>query len=339
MVLKETGQAMESLRGRDVHGRQLTSLALAALGIVFGDIGTSPLYAIRECFHGDYGIAPTAENLHGVLSLIFWSLAIVVSIKYLTFILRADNQGEGGVIALTALVRPTVWEQGRGKWLLVACGLFGASLLYGDGMITPAISVLSAIEGLHVITPVFEPYIVPATVFILAALFLFQRHGTARVGAFFGPVILVWLVTIGVLGLLAIIREPGVLLAVNPVYGARFLLRNHLPGFLVLGAVFLVVTGAEALYADMGHFGRRPIRLAWFILVLPALLLNYFGQGALLLRHPEEAAHPFYSLAPAWFLGPWCCWPPWRRSSPPRPSSPGPFPLRARPFSSATVPV
>jgi KUP system potassium uptake protein len=287
-----------------VQGRKLAGLTLAALGIVFGDIGTSPLYAIRECFHGDYGIAPTPENILGVLSLIFWSLTIVVSIKYLTFILKADNQGEGGVIALVALVRPTAWEPGRGKWLLVACGLFGASLLYGDGMITPAISVLSAVEGLHVITPVFQPYIVPITVVLLAGLFLFQKNGTAKVGAFFGPVILTWFTTIGVLGLRGVIGEPGVLLAFNPLYGGQFILRNHLHGFLVLGAVFLVVTGAEALYADLGHFGRKPIRLAWFVLVLPMLLLNYFGQGALLLKHPEEAGHPFYSLAPDWFLIP-----------------------------------
>jgi len=285
-------------------GKQQAGLTLAALGVVFGDIGTSPLYAIRECFHGDYGIAPTPENLLGVLSLIFWSLTAVVSVKYLTYILRADNQGEGGIIALTALVRPTIREKRGDKWALVACGVFGASLLYGDGMITPAISVLSAMEGLHVITPVFEPYIVPATVLILAALFLFQRHGTAKVGTFFGPVILIWLVVIGALGLRAVCREPAVLLALSPLYGAHFLLHNQMHGFLVLGAVFLVVTGSEALYADMGHFGRRPIRLAWFFIVLPALLLNYFGQGALLLRHPEAAPHPFYSLAPPWLLAP-----------------------------------
>jgi len=299
---EETAQTATAPPETDARGRKLAGLTLAALGIVFGDIGTSPLYAIRECFHGDYGIAPTPENIFGVLSLIFWSLTIVVSIKYLTFILKADNQGEGGVIALVALVRPTAWEPGRGKWLLVGCGLFGAALLYGDGMITPAISVLSAVEGLHVITPIFQPYIVPITVVLLAGLFLFQKHGTAKVGAFFGPVILTWFTTIGVLGMRGIIDEPGVLLAFNPLYGGQFILRNHLHGFLVLGAVFLVVTGAEALYADLGHFGRKPIRLAWFVLVLPMLLLNYFGQGALLLQHPEEAGHPFYSLAPDWFL-------------------------------------
>jgi KUP system potassium uptake protein len=276
---------------------------LAALGVVYGDIATSPLYAIRECFHGEYGIAPSAENVLGVLSLMFWSLMLIVSIKYLTFILRADNHGEGGVIALTALVRQARLE-GRARAVLVALGLFAASLLYGDGMITPAISVLSAVEGVRIITPLFEASVLPATIAILLALFLLQRRGTARVGALFGPIMLVWLAALAALGVRGLIGEPGVLLAIDPRHGAAFLLRNHFDGLLVLGAVFLVVTGAEALYADLGHFGKRPIRLAWFSLVLPALLLNYFGQGALLLAHPEEAHHPFYALAPRWALVP-----------------------------------
>jgi len=290
--------------GRQAEGKQLAGLVLAALGVVFGDIGTSPLYAIRECFHGEYGIAPTPDNLLGALSLVFWALTIVVSLKYLCFILRADNQGEGGIIALTAVLRPALHGQPGRKWLLVAMGIFGASLLYGDGMITPTISVMSAIEGLQVIAPNLEAYVVPVTVLILAGLFLLQRHGTARVGTFFGPVILLWFIVIALLGLRQIVGEPSILAAILPWYGVKFLLANRLHGFLVLGAVFLVVTGAEALYADMGHFGKRPIRLAWAAFVLPALLLNYFGQGALLLRQPEVASHPFYAMAPGWFLVP-----------------------------------
>jgi KUP system potassium uptake protein len=286
------------------NGSRLALLSLAALGVVYGDIGTSPLYAIRECFHGEYAVAPTTENVLGVLSLMFWSLLLIVSVKYLSFVMRADNRGEGGVIALTALVsHPAGVSRGR-SLVFVALGLFAASLLYGDGMITPAISVLSAIEGIGNITAGFEPYVVPLTALILVTLFLLQRHGTQRVGVLFGPVTGLWLLVIAALGLRSLVTRPQVLVAVNPVHGATFLTRNHLTGFLVLGAVFLVVTGTEALYADMGHFGRRPIRLAWFCLVLPALLCNYFGQGALLLDHPEEAEHPFYALAPEWSLVP-----------------------------------
>jgi KUP system potassium uptake protein len=283
--------------------KRLAVLSLAALGVVYGDIGTSPLYAIRECFHGEYGIAPSGENILGVLSLMFWSLMLIVSIKYLTFVLRADTQGEGGVIALAALVRRAPLAR-RSRAVLVALGLFAAALLYGDGMITPAISVLSAVEGLRIITPLFETYVLPVTVLILLTLFLLQRRGTTGVGALFGPIMLLWMAVLAGLGVRGLITEPGVLLAIDPRHAAAFLLRNHLAGFLVLGAVFLVATGAEALYADLGHFGRRPIRLAWFALVLPALLLNYFGQGALLLAHPEEAHHPFYALAPRWALIP-----------------------------------
>jgi KUP system potassium uptake protein len=286
------------------RGGRLALLCLAALGVVYGDIGTSPLYAIRECFYGEYGIPVTTDNVLGVLSLVLWALIIVVTLKYLTLILRADNHGEGGIIALMALVL----EQGRRHrglaFVLVTLGLFGASLLYGDGMITPAISVLSAVEGLHVATPLFDPYVVPATVVILIGLFLFQRRGTGSVGAVFGPVTLLWFSMLAVLGISSIVQSPGVLAAVSPHYGLAFIVRNGLVGYLTLGGVFLVVTGAEALYADLGHFGRRPIRVAWYTVVLPSLLANYFGQGALLLRHPEHAHNPFYNLAPAWALYP-----------------------------------
>ncbi len=281
------------------------SLALAAIGVVFGDIATSPLYAVRECFYGDFGIDVTRENILGVLSLMFWSLILVVSVKYLTFILNADNDGEGGVIALTSLVK-----RGRGgsprnvRFLLVGTGLFAASLLYGDGMITPAISVMSALEGLENVTPAFTPYVIPATILTLVVLFLFQRHGTARVGTLFGPVVLCWLLLLATLGLRQLLRNPSVLASILPWHAVLFLVRNRLHGFLVLGAVFLVVTGTEALYADMGHFGREPIRLSWLVAVLPALLLNYFGQGALLLADPSAAKNPFYAMVPSTILIP-----------------------------------
>ena len=282
----------------------LAVTALTAMGIVYGDIGTSPLYALRECFGGPHGIAPTHENVLGVLSLIFWALTIVISMKYLLFVMRADNSGEGGILALMSLVTP----ERRGKLPprvpIVVLGLFGAALLYGDGMITPAISVLSAVEGLAVATPVFEPYLVPLTIGVLLALFLVQHRGTAAIGVLFGPVTLTWFVVLAGLGLLSIARHPDVLLAVNPLYGAEFFFRNGLAGFVVLGAVFLVVTGGEALYADMGHIGRRPIQLTWFAIVLPSLLINYFGQGALLINDPGAAENPFYRLVPAWALYP-----------------------------------
>ncbi len=281
----------------------LLILSLTALGVVYGDIGTSPLYAVRECFHGPHAIEVTRANVLGVLSLIFWSLICVISIKYLAFILRADNHGEGGILALAALVTP-IRAKTQCKARLVLLGLFGAALLYGDGMITPAISVFSAVEGLRVATPLFEPYIIPITVAILVALFLLQRCGTARVGALFGPVILLWFLTIALLGGYNILREPGVLAAVNPFYAISFFAHNGWAGFLVLGTVFLVVTGGEALYADLGHFGARPIRLTWFSLVLPSLLLNYFGQGALLIGRPSAAVNPFYQMAPGWALYP-----------------------------------
>ncbi|HEU0014650.1 MAG TPA: KUP/HAK/KT family potassium transporter, partial [Longimicrobium sp.] len=284
------------------RGRYLAILSLAALGIVYGDIGTSPLYAMKESFHF-YGLAPAAANVLGVLSLIFWSLVLVISVKYAVFVLRADNRGEGGILALTALVTPVGARRG-GRRVLIMLGLFGTALLYGDGMITPVISVLGAVEGLRVATPVFEPYIIPLTIAILVGLFLVQSRGTALVGRIFGPVVLVWFSMLAVLGTLWIVREPGVLPAVNPLHAVRFFVENGVGGFLVLGSVFLVVTGGEALYADLGHFGRRPIRLAWFAVVLPALLLNYFGQGALLLRQPEAVENPFFHLAPRWFIYP-----------------------------------
>jgi len=285
-------------------GRRLLVLGLATIGIVYGDIGTSPIYAIRESFHASYGLDATAANVLGVLSLIFWSLILVISIKYLALVLRADNRGEGGIIALTALVSPQSEKATGRRWVLVLLGLFGAALLYGDSMITPAISVLSAIEGLQVATPVFGPYVIPITIAILAGLFAVQSHGTAGVGVIFGPITLVWFLTLAGLGLVQIVQHPDVLAAVNPTYGASFFLRNGWTGFLVLGSVFLVVTGGEALYADIGHFGVRPIRLTWFGVVLPSLLLNYFGQGALIINYPETIEHPFYNMVPSWGLYP-----------------------------------
>lgn len=293
----------ERSRKRQPHGRALLALAVVALGVVYGDIGTSPLYALKECFSGSHSIPPTPENVIGVLSLVVWSLNFVVSFKYITFVLKADNRGEGGILALLALVRPLGKTSG-GRKLLITLGLFGAALLYGDGVITPAISVLGAVEGLSVATPAFQQYVWPLAVIILSVLFFFQRHGTARVGRVFGPVMALWFSSIALLGLRGILLEPGVLKAVNPWYAYDFFVRDGVRGFLILGSVVLVLTGAEALYADMGHFGRRPIRVTWFAVVLPCLLLNYFGQSALLLVRPAAAANPFFSLVPAWGLYP-----------------------------------
>jgi len=287
-------------------GRRLAVLTLGALGVVYGDIGTSPLYALRECFSELYGLAPTPANVYGILSLIIWSILLVVAVKYIVFILRADNKGEGGILALMALVlqREHRGTERRRRAVLVALGLFGAALLYGDGIITPPVSVFGAMEGLIVAAPAFERFVVPVTFVILLTLFLFQKRGTGGIGAVFGPVVLVWFTTIGVLGGLEIAREPQILRALNPWYGLQFFLTHNARAFFVLGSVVLAITGAEALYADMGHFGKRPIRLAFFLFVLPALLLNYFGQGALILRLPEAAENPFYMLAPRWFLYP-----------------------------------
>jgi KUP system potassium uptake protein len=257
---------------------------------------------MKEAFHGAHGMDVSPANVLGVLSLIFWSLLIVVSVKYVVFIMRADNKGEGGIMALMALVQRATAGESRTRWILMTLGIFGAALFYGDGMITPAISVLSAVEGLEVATPALKPYVIPLSLFVLIGLFLFQRHGTARVGALFGPVMLLWFATLGLLGALSIARYPDVLAAVNPGYAVAFFAQHGVGGMIVLGAVVLAVTGGEALYADMGHFGKRPIRLAWFGYVLPALVLNYFGQGALLLHDPEAAHNPFYRLAPEWAL-------------------------------------
>ncbi|MDB4914841.1 MAG: Low affinity potassium transport system protein kup [Gemmatimonadetes bacterium] len=287
-------------------GSRLALLTLAALGVVYGDIGTSPLYALRECFKPEYGIHPTADNILGVLSLILWSLLLVVSIKYIVFILRADNRGEGGILSLLALLlQQKRREDDKSKRiLLVLLGLFGAALLIGEGIITPAISVLSAVEGLEVSSPALTPVVVPATVVILFALFMVQRYGTALVGGTFGPIMLTWFITIAALGTRAISMRPDVLYAINPVHGVRFFIAHGVAGFLTLGAVVLCITGCEALYADMGHFGKRPIRIAWFAAALPALMLNYFGQGALLLRDAGAATNPFYRLAPGSFQWP-----------------------------------
>ncbi|MEO6056389.1 MAG: potassium transporter Kup [Gemmatimonadales bacterium] len=286
------------------RGKYLALLSLTALGIVYGDIGTSPLYAVRESFLPSHGLAVTPANVIGVLSLIFWSLILVISVKYLVFVLRADNRGEGGILALSALCTPMGIRHQSGRRGLIMLGLFGTALLYGDGAITPAVSVLSAVEGLGVATPLFRPYILPITVLILIALFASQRYGTAKVGRIFGPVTLLWFITLVALGVPHIRREPGVLVAINPVHAVTFFIENGWRGFVVLGSVFLVVTGGEALYADMGHFGKRPIRLAWFVIVLPALLINYFGQGALLIHTPTAAENPFYLMAPVWALYP-----------------------------------
>ncbi len=278
-------------------------LALGALGIVFGDIGTSPLYALRESFAGHEGIDVTDANVLGILSLIFWSLVVVISIKYLALVMRADNHGEGGILALTALIGGASSQVGRRRWLIYL-GLFGTALLYGDGVITPAISVLSAVEGVEVATPVLRPYVIPIAVIIIVGLFLIQHRGTGAIGSVFGPVMAVWFVVLAVLGLAQIVRHPNVLMAINPGHAVSFFAHNAGFGFLALGSVFLVVTGGEALYADMGHFGRKPIQQAWFVLVLPALLINYFGQGALLIADPSAIDSPFYRMAPTWALYP-----------------------------------
>lgn len=285
----------------------LWKLSLGALGVVYGDIGTSPLYAVRECFDPTHGVEPTPANVLGILSLITWALLLVVTVKYLALVMRADNDGEGGILALLALVGgPGGAERpGRVRTGLVLAGLFGASLLYGEGMITPAISVLGAVEGLNVATPVFQDWVVPITLAVLVALFSLQRRGTAGVAAIFGPATLVWFAAIAAAGVPWIVRNPEVLRALHPGYGLAFLWTQGKQGFLLLGAVVLCITGAEALTADMGHFGKRPIRVAWYTVVFPALLLNYFGQGAVLLvGGPEARANPFFALVPELLIYP-----------------------------------
>jgi KUP system potassium uptake protein len=294
----------------ETHARQAGlergtfGLIIGAIGVVYGDIGTSPLYAVKVSFGGGHGLPLNHDNVVGVLSLMGWALFIIVTIKYVTLLMRADNRGEGGIMALMSLVRRSADHGTRLRTLLLLLGMFGAALFYGDGMITPAISVLSAIEGLEVATPLFRPYVIPLTLVVITFLFLVQQTGTGRVGVFFGPITTLWFLVLALLGILSIARYPSVLEALNPYWGVRFFANNGATGFLVLGAIVLAVTGAEALYADMGHFGRRPIRVAWLALVFPALLLNYLGQGALLLREPSAIQNPFYHMAPEWALYP-----------------------------------
>ena len=285
------------------HGQSnIWALALSARGVVYGDIGTSPLYALKECFNGPHGIEVSTQTVFGVLSLVFWALVIVISIKYMAFVLRADNRGEGGILALTSLACPQ--KLANSPYLLLGLGIFGASLLYGDGVITPAITVLSAVEGLTVATHLFEPWVVPIAIVILMTLFYFQNHGTARIGAVFGPVMLLWFTVLAGLGIHGIMQYPAILGSVNPYYAFDFFIHHKLEAYFVMGAVFLAVTGGEALYADMGHFGKNPIRRAWFIAVLPGLMLNYLGQGAMLITNPATKENPFYLMAPSWMLYP-----------------------------------
>ncbi|MFP5426435.1 MAG: potassium transporter Kup [Gammaproteobacteria bacterium] len=296
-------QASSHAEGGQGAARPL-SLLVAAVGVVYGDIGTSPLYTLKEVFSGGYGVPVNHDGVLGILSLILWSLIWVVSVKYVTFILRADNQGEGGIMALTALARRASAPYPKLRMLMVGCGLIGASLFYGDSMITPAVSVLSAVEGMGLAFDGIDHWVVPIAVVVLVALFLVQKHGTAKIGILFGPVMVTWFLVLAALGLHGISHSPEVLRAFNPAWAVRFFIVHPGMGVAILGAVVLALTGAEALYADMGHFGRKPIARAWFILVLPALVLNYFGQGALLLHDPEAARNPFYLLAPSWALLP-----------------------------------
>lgn len=293
-------EALERAPATQPHSRSFPVLAIAVLGVVYGDIGTSPIYALRETFSGNQPIPVTPENVLGVLSLIFWSLILVISLKYMTFVLRANNKGEGGTFALLALIGPDRNQDRLARRMLVLLGIIGASMLYGGAMITPAISVLSAVEGLEVVAPKLEAYVIPVTVIILFGLFAVQRHGTARVGAIFGPLTLVWFSVLAVLGIGGILQAPEVLLAIDPRWAISYFVENGMVGYFALYAIFLVTTGGEALYADLGHFGRIPIRRVWFILVLPSLLLNYFGQGALLIADPGGSTQPFFHLAPEW---------------------------------------
>src|SRR5271169_2444924 len=283
-------------------GEKLGILIMGSLGVVFGDLGTSPLYAMRVCFMGSYGIAPSADNVLGIASLIFWSLALVVSIKYCMFILRVDDDGEGGIFAMMALLHGKMGAKLSSNLILVMC--FGSALLYGDGLITPVISVLSALEGLDVATTSAKPFILPVTCLVLVLLFMLQSHGSGRIGKFFGPIICLWFVAIGTLGINAILARPAVLAAVNPEYAVRFFAVNGWRGYVILGAVVLCITGCEALYLDMGHFGSKAIRISWYFLALPALLCNYFGQAALILADPGRIQDPFYGLVPRCLLYP-----------------------------------
>ncbi|MET3130140.1 KUP system potassium uptake protein [Oxalobacteraceae bacterium GrIS 1.11] len=282
----------------------LVALTLAAVGIVYGDIGTSPLYTLKTIFTPEHGLPLNPANLFGVISLIFWGLTIIISLKYVTLVLRADNRGEGGIMALMALALSSVSKLSRWNFPLMLVGVFGATLFYGDSVITPAISVLSAIEGLEVAAPALQPYVVPLTIAVLVALYAVQSHGTAGIGRWFAPIMLIWFATLAVMGVLNIIKQPAILGALNPWHAFHFLDANRLVAFVALGAVVLAFTGAEALYADMGHFGKEPIRMAWFLIAFPALALNYLGQGGLLLAHPEAISNPFYQQLGAWSIYP-----------------------------------
>lgn len=286
------------------HKTSTAALTLGALGVVFGDIGTSPLYALKECFSPERGIPLTHDNVLGILSLIFWSITLVVSIKYLLFIMRANNNGEGGIMALLALTLRNEQKSTTRRMILVVLGLFGAALFFGDGIITPAISVLSAVEGLQVAAPGLSHFVVPITIAVLISLFAIQRHGTGSMGKLFGPIMFTWFATLAVLGVIQIMKYPHVLEAASPLWALRFIYEHQVLAFLVLSAVVLTITGGEALYTDMGHFGLKPLRLAWFYMVFPALLLNYLGQGALLLNDPSAVVNPFYRLVPTWGLYP-----------------------------------
>lgn len=282
------------------HSKSEWALALGALGVVFGDIGTSPLYALRECFTHNPSLGLTEANILGILSLIFWTLVIIINVKYMWFVMRADNKGEGGILSLMALATAGTLEDSRRRIIFLMMGIFGAALLFGDGIITPAITVLSAVEGLQFATPVFSQYVVPITALIIFAIFMVQRFGTAKIGTVFGPIILVWFLAIAASGIGAILDNPHVLLALNPYYAFEFFLENGQLSLIILGTVVLVVTGGEALYADMGHFGKTPVRRAWFAIAFPCLVLNYLGQGAFLLKHPEGIQNPFYLMVPEW---------------------------------------
>jgi KUP system potassium uptake protein len=284
--------------------QKLGALTVGAIGIVFGDIGTSPLYALKESFAPSHGIPITQTSVMGILSVMFWAMTALVTVKYLVFMMRADNKGEGGILALTALAQRCFRQSSRARWLVIALGIFGASMFYGDAIITPAMSVLSAVEGLNVVAPTLEKFVLPISIGILIALFMIQKHGTSTIGKFFGPTMVLWFLVLTLLGGVQIVQHPEILAALNPWYSWQFFIQHGVAAWVTLGAVVLCVTGGEALYADMGHFGKRPIRYGWFVLVWPALLINYFGQGALVLADPTAIANPFYKMAPSWALIP-----------------------------------
>ncbi len=293
-----------SEHGSPAGTQNLRLLILGAIGVVFGDIGTSPLYALKECFSPEHGIPFSTEATYGIISMLFWALILVVTVKYVMFVMRADNNGEGGVLSLMALTLRTATPGSMRSRIFIMLGVFGACMLYGESVITPAISVLSAVEGLEIATPGMQPYVIPITITILTALFLIQRIGTEAVGKLFGPITLLWFISLGALGVLNIVDAPQILASVNPLYAINFIIEHTLQAFIVMGSVVLVVTGVEALYLDMGHFGAKPVRYAWLFIVLPCLLLNYFGQGALLVTNPAAIANPFYLMVPEWALYP-----------------------------------